>query len=343
MIPARRTVAVLAAAMLLDAVHARAASSSDVMTLEREIPLGEVRGRIDHLAVDLARRRLFVAELGNGSLGVADLDKGEVARRIGGLKEPQGVAYVPGVDLVYVASGGDGTLRRYAGADLGPAGVADLGDDADNVRLDPRTGRVVVGYGDGALALVDAASGAKVRDIALPDHPESFRIEAGGGRILVNVPKARQVAVVDGDAGRQVAAWRLTGAGNIVKGFFEGPGNFPMALDEARGRLLVVDRNPPELLVLDTTSGEVAARLPTCGDADDVFADVKRERVYVSCGEGFVDVIQRRGDTYEELARVATAPGARTALLVPELDRLYVAARAGDGRGAAILVLRPSP
>ena len=328
--PGRGALALLLAAPLLGS--AAAAAPPDALTLERTIPLGEVRGRIDHMAVDLDRHRLFVAELGNGSLGVVDLEKGEVAKRIGGLKEPQGVAYVPGADLVYVASGGDGTLRRYAGADLGPAGVAKLGDDADNVRLDPRGGRVVVGYGDGALALVDATSGEKTGEIALPGHPESFRLEAGGPRAFVNVPTARQVVVVDRDAGRQVAAWKL-----------DGRENFPMALDEAGGRVLVVDRHPAELLVFDTASGEVVARLPTCGDADDVFWDAKRKRAYVSCGEGLVDVVERRGDAYQELARVPTAPGARTSLFVPELDRLYVAVRAADGRGAAVLVLRPGP
>ncbi len=328
--PAPRSLALLLAVPLLGA--AAAAAPTDPLTLEREIPLGQVQGRIDHMAVDLARERLFVAELGNGSLGVVDLEKGKVLKRVGGLKEPQGVAYVPGADLLYVASGGDGTLRRYAGADLGPAGVAKLGDDADNVRVDPRGGRVVVGYGDGALALVDAASGKRTGEIALPGHPESFRLEAGGPRAFVNVPEARQVVVVDREAGRQVAAWKL-----------DGRDNFPMALDEAGGRLLVVDRHPAELLILDTGSGEVVARLPTCGDADDVFLDAKRDRVYVSCGEGVVDVVGRRGDTYEELARVPTASGARTALFVPELDRLYVAMRAGKGEGAAIRVMQPVP
>ena len=203
-----------------------------------------MRGRIDHLAIDLARHRLFVAELGNGSLGMVDLEHGAVLQRIGGLAEPQGVAYLPATDTVYLASGGDGSLRRFKGDDLAPLGVTELGDDADNVRVDARNGRVVVGYGDGALALIDAASGAKIGKIALAGHPESFQLEASGSRIFVNVPAARQVAVVDRDAGRQVATWK-SAVGNVLKGLFEGQGNFPMALDEAHGRLLVVDRNPP--------------------------------------------------------------------------------------------------
>ena len=317
-------------AAVLRSAHGAPAADGPLM-LERKIPLGAVQGRIDHLSVDLARQRLFVAELGNGSLGVIDLQEGKLLDRIESLKEPQGVSYDPGSDTVYVASAGDGTLRRYAGADFASLGATNLGDDADNVRLDAQTGQIVVGYGDGALALVDAASGKKNGDIALAAHPESFRIEADGRRILVNVPKAHEVAVVDRDAGKQVASWKV-----------DGRENFPMALDEADGRLLIVDRKPPELQVFDTGSGERVARLATCGDADDVFWDAKRQRVYVSCGEGFLDVVQRQGDAYGDLVRIPTAAGARTALFVPELDRLFVAVRASSREKAAIWVFRPA-
>jgi hypothetical protein len=114
-----------------------------------------------------------------------------------------------------------------------------------------------------------------------------------------------------------------------------------MALDEMHGRLLVVDRDPPELLVLDTSRGELVARLPTCGDADDIFLDAGRGRVYVSCGEGFIDVVRQDGDAYASLARIPTASGARTALFVPELDRLYLAVRAEKGEKASVWVFRP--
>src|SRR5262252_8467858 len=106
------------------------------LVLEAKIPLGEVNGRIDHMGIDLPRRRLFVAELGNDSLGVVDLAAGKVLRRIDGLSEPQGVAYVPSADSIYVANGGDGSVRVLRGEDFAPAGRIELRNDADNVRVD---------------------------------------------------------------------------------------------------------------------------------------------------------------------------------------------------------------
>ena len=221
------------------------AGPAQPLVLEQKIPLGKVSGRIDHLAVDLARQRLFVAELGNDSLGVVDLAAGKVLRRIGGLAEPQGVAYDPASDTVFVADAGDGVVHRFTGAGLTPLDPIRLGDDADNVRLAPRNGQVVVGYGEGALALISAASGKLDAKIALPGHPESFQLERDGPRIFVNVPDAQGIVVVDRTTGRQVASWSIADAG----------ANFPMALDEAAGRLLTVYRRPALLAVLDTRSG----------------------------------------------------------------------------------------
>src|SRR5918996_686547 len=282
-----------------------AGGATPPLGLEPKIPPGEVPGRLRHLANRLARNRLFIAELGNNSLGVLDLAAGKLLRRIGELDEPQGVAYEAATDTVYVADGGDGLVHRFAGAELTPLHPIQLGADADNVRLDPEAGRVVVGYGDGALAFVETASGKLMTEIRLAGHPESFQLERGGPRIFVNVPDAHQITVVDRSSGRQVAKWGLADA----------QANFPMALDDADGRLAVVYRKPALLAVFDTRSGAPVARLPVCGDADDVFFDAKRQRVYLSCGAGFLDVIQQRGETYEELARIPTVAGARTALV----------------------------
>ncbi len=321
-----------------------------LMQLEVKIPLGEVRGRIDHLAIDLARRRVFVAELGNDSLAVVDLDARAVTRRIQGLREPQGVAYAPGADIVLVANAGDGTTERFRGVDLVPLGRTSLGADADNLRADPAGGGVVwVGHGgaghgapgsEGGLTALDAVSGQPIGTlIPLAAHPESFQLEAGGPRAFVNLPGANgTIAVLDRIARRQVATWSVPGV----------RGNFPMALDERGGRLFVGFRGPPTLGVLDLGTGAVLARLPLCGDADDVFLDTRRHRLYVICGEGVLDVFGDPAGAQgaiaripQRLARTSTAVGGRTGLYVPELDRLFVAVRAGPAEPAALWVFRP--
>jgi hypothetical protein len=324
----------MVAIMLLPTFLATPAGSAEpLLVLERTIPLDGVAGRIDHLAIDSGRQRLLVAELGNGSVDLIDLPSGKAVRRITGLKEPQGVAWLSGPDLIAVASAGDGTLRLFKG-DGSPAGVVALGDDADNIRVDPLTGHAIVGYGQGGLAVIDAVAGRKIADIRLPAHPEGFQLRPRDRRIFVNVPDARQIAVIDLDSAWQVATWRVPGAA----------ANFPMAVDDAGDLVVVVFRRPPRLVLLDANGGSTKAVLPTCGDADDLFFDPMRRRIYVSCGAGTVDIFQDGADGYRHAAAIDTAPGARTALFVPALDRLFVAARASaSGSPASILVFRPGP
>jgi hypothetical protein len=63
-----------AAASLVGAGQPTAQTANTLpLQLEAKIPLGDVRGRIDHMAIDLSRQRLFVAELGNDSVGIVDL------------------------------------------------------------------------------------------------------------------------------------------------------------------------------------------------------------------------------------------------------------------------------
>src|SRR4051794_25902182 len=109
---------------------ADAQTSGPPLQLEARIPLGAVSGRIDHLAIDLKRQRLFVAELGNDSIGVVDLAANQVQSTLPGLKEPQGIGYEPSTDTVYIANGGDGSVRILRAEDLTPIGRIDLGGDA---------------------------------------------------------------------------------------------------------------------------------------------------------------------------------------------------------------------
>jgi DNA-binding beta-propeller fold protein YncE len=314
---------------------AQARAAAPLLQLERTISLPKVVGRIDHMAIDLGRRRLFVAELGNNTVDVIDLAEGKSMHRIEGLKEPQGIGYAPKADVIAIANAGDGTVRLFRGADFAPLGTVALGDDADNIRLDPNSGELVVGYGAGGLATLDPASGSVVGRVRLSAHPESFQLDAAARRAFVNVPNAHAIAVVDLATGRQAASWPVE----------DLRANFPMAWDASGAFLAVVFRDPARLVLLDPASGAFKASIKTCGDADDVFLDAKRRRIYVSCGEGSVDVLRQEAEGYQSIGRIKTASGARTSLFVPELDRLFVAAPAGFfglGSKAAILVLRPA-
>jgi len=322
---------ILLAASLIWPAATGAQTASAPLILEAKIPLGQVSGRIDHLGIDVKRRRLLVAELGNNSLGVVDLAAGKVLSSIAGLSEPQGVAYVPFAYSVLIANAGDGSVHVLRGESLTPIGRIELGDDADNVRVDTARHRVLVGYGKGALAVIDPVSLSKIADIRLKAHPEGFQIDDTGTQVFVNVPDAREISVVDVATG-STGSLATQGAGS----------NFPMAIDGDAHRFLVVFRSPPTLMALSSQDGHVVAQAETCGDADDVFVDRKRRRVYVSCGQGVVDVLELVEAGYRRLARVPTVSGARTSLFVPELDRLFVAVRAGSNEPAAIWVFRPA-
>jgi len=302
------------------------------LAVQSRIELGDVHGRIDHLAVDLKRQRLYVAELGNDTVGVVDLEEGRVMETLRGLKEPQGIGYEPTTDTLYIANGKDGSVRLYKGEDLAPVGSIDLGDDADNVRIEEAAHRVWVGYGSGSLAVIDANSRQKVADIPLPAHPESFRLDPNGSQIFVNLPRARQIAVVDRATDKQVATWKT----DLLLA------NFPLALDDA-GQILSVFRIPARLAIFRKQDGRRLQVLDTCGDSDDLFFDSKRHRVYVTCGDGAIDVFSRGANGYQHVGRLATSSGARTSLFVPEMDRLYLAVRATSSTPAAIWVVRPEP
>lgn len=322
-----RTGVFFVAVTLLAATAAQAADEPLIIAFK--IPLGSVTGRIDHLAIDTKRNRLFVAELGNNSVGVIDLATQQVLNRITRLQEPQGIAYEPTADRVYIASAGDGVVRTFAAETLSPIDEMKLGEDADNVRVGGPD-RILVGYGDGAIAVLQA--GKKVANLPLAAHPESFQRDSVAGRLFVNEPDAHRVEVIDEATGQKRAKWDVPGLN----------GNFPMAFDSAGHRLFVVYRSPATLAVFDTTTGKMLKKMPTCRDADDVFFDAKRSQLYISCGEGFLAIVGAAGEKFAEVSRLQTRKGARTSLFVPELDQLFVAVRASEGRPAEIWVYRPT-
>jgi DNA-binding beta-propeller fold protein YncE len=305
-----------------------------LLRLEGAVALPGVEGRIDHLALDAAGKTLAVAALENKSVEVIDAEARTLRRHVAGLASPQGVAILEKTGRIVVGCGEDATVRWIDGKTFEIAATVKLDGDSDNVRVDASVegGRIYVGYGDGALAVIEKE--ALVGTIPLAGHPEAFSLEAKGPRIYVNVPDAKHVAVVDRTKAKVVETWPLK----------EAAENFPMALDEANARLFVGCRSPARLLVLDTADGHLVAALEIAGDVDDLHYDAATKRVFCTCGDGFIHVIaQADRDHYTPSARVPTGAGARTSLLTPDGKRLYLAVPHRGAQKAEIRVYAVGP
>jgi DNA-binding beta-propeller fold protein YncE len=304
------------------------------LQLVATVPLPNVSGRFDHFACDVVGKRLFVAALGNNTVEVIDVEKFARLHTIRNLGKPTGVLYLSDADKLYVANGDDGTLRVFDGKTFIPEGSLEALPDADNVRFDSKARRIYVGFGDGAFGITDADAKKVLGRIQLKAHPESFQLERSGARIFVNLPDAKSIAVVDRNEGSVIAQWPMQ----------KFQANFPMALDGANRRLFVGCRRPARLVVFDIGSGPTPmADLEISGDTDDLFFDGKRQRLYVSCGEGFVDVIQcRDGNRFERTEHIPARSGARTSFFSAELDRLYVAIPQRGAQDAELRVYQPN-
>jgi DNA-binding beta-propeller fold protein YncE len=204
------------------------------------------------------------------------------------------------------------------------------------MRYDPNNRLLYVGYGEGSLGIINATNYNIVGDIRLSGHPESFQIEREKGvlgqeqRIFINVPQSNSVEVADSQKRTVYKTWPIVNAQN----------NFPMALDEANHRLFVGTRDPPKLMVFDINSGKVVSILDIANDADDIFYDAAKKRIYLSCGgERLVNIFQQQdANHYNSIASIPTASGSRTSLFVPELHRFYLAVPHIGNQESKILV-----
>src|SRR5437667_2055015 len=305
------------------------------LLLVQEIPLPNVGGRIDHFTFDPKRKRVIGAALGNNTVEVVDTLAGRDVHSITGAAAPQGVVYVSELNRLFVANGTDGKLRVYDGDTFKLLNTLDIGEDADNVRYDPAEKRVYVAYGgdeEGGIAVIDAAIGKRPDDVAKLDaHPESFQIAVSRPVIYANIATKAKVVLIDRNT-HKVTDWLLR----------TGKANYPMALDEADHRIFVVTRRPAQLVVIDSDSGAMVASVACVNDADDLYYDAGRKRIYIPGGEGFLSVIQQTDrDHYQSLAKVPTTIGARTGLWYEKRDRFYLAVPAGSKQGAALWVYAP--
>jgi protein-tyrosine-phosphatase len=196
--------------------------------------------------------------------------------------------------------------------------------------VDSAARRVYVGHGGGAIAAIDAITRKRIADIPFKGHPESFQLESNGPRIFVNAPDAGAIQVLSRDTNTAIGSWSTA----------ELQANYPLAADLTNHRVLVVFRRPARMEAFDATTGKRLGGSDVCGDADDLFVDARRERVYVICGEGSVDSYAS-GAGFPRVDRLPTSHGSRTGLYLPDNNLLAVAIRAAEKEPAAVWLLRP--
>jgi hypothetical protein len=333
------------------------AREQEPLRLVQTIPLPGIAGRLDHMAVDLEKKRLFVAAVANGTLEVLDLDAGKVINSLTGIKDAQDALFLGGhFNKLYVSSL-DGTLRIFQGETFRLVQALKLEPDPNRLLYDPETDLIYFGYGGQnagfdayeRVGILQAKRGAQsdqfVADMIAPTYRPGHLAELAmddEGRLLACDSRADLILQFDTRKRELLRTWPA-----------HGDGAADMSLDRERHRLFVGTRIPPEMTIYDSLSGKEIATLPGPETMDGVYYDAGLKRIYVSGGRwygtpqaspGSVYVYQQKdADHYELISRIPTRPGSGTSLFVPALNRLYVASQVIGGQQAAILVFEPVP
>jgi hypothetical protein len=301
------------------------------LQLDKTIEMPGVSGRIDHMAFNLKDQVLYVAALGNNSVEVVDLQKGTVIKSIKGIEEPQGIAFIPEQNEIVVASGGNGDCVFLNAGTFENISTIHLDGDADNIRFDAAERKIFVGYGNGAMALIDPISHKHIRSLKLAAHPESFQLDKKNNKIYVNLPDAHSISVIDLKTFSLLDSWKIDNYKS----------NFPMTLDTSDNLVFIGYRRPAKLVSYDAKNGNQISTNELVGDIDDIFYYTAKQQIIASGGDGWINIFQREADkTYKQVANIPSRGGARTSLLIPSLNLFIIAERANGGKPAAIVVYK---
>ncbi len=299
-----------------------------------ELP-ADVKGNFDHFGIDLKGGRLFATPEGYHAVVVFDLKTGKLVHKIDGIGKPHAVLYREDLNRVYVTDGDAGDLKVFDGTTYKLVSSVKLLEDADSIGYDPVTKYMYIDNGGGdvhqtysMLSVVDTTASQKLADLKIEGETlEAMTLEKSTPRMYVNNRAKNQVSVVDREKRALIASWPVTLCKN----------NVAMALDEANHRLFVACRTS-QIAVLDTQTGKEITSFPITEGVDDITYDAASKRVYAAC-DGAVDIYEQSGlDSYKLLANIPTGPMGRTARLVPELKRYFVAVPQHGTEKAKVLV-----
>jgi DNA-binding beta-propeller fold protein YncE len=317
--------AFLIAANVIFFAPAASAQTKPPLRLLQTIPLPELKGGdFDHFDVDLSGNRLFLTAEENNAVVVLDISANKLIHTIRDVDTPHSLLYLPATKQLWVVDGGDGTIKVFDGSTYTVVETVKLAIGADSAVYDPDNHLLYIATGgedakmnSSLISVVDTNTRKRVGDIIVDStNIESMALDKNGARLFANVRDRSLVAVIDTKKRAVTSTWPLG----------EVQGNTPMALDEVHRRLFVVGRKPARLIALDSDSGKIIATLPTAELTDDMLFDPESKRIYVACDEFVVVYVEHDPDHYKELGRIPTGFRAKTAILVPQLKRYFVAA-----------------
>ena len=338
-----RSIALLLSAVFFALVVAAWAQDKAPLAPLQSIPLPQLHdGDFDHFAADVAGSRLFSTAEENSKVLIFDLKTNKLIHTIDGLKAPHSLLYRADLKKLFVVDGDLGEIRIYETGSYKPAGTVKLREGADASAYDPATKYLYVVNGgkdahlsNAYISIVDTSEAKTVGEIKVDSNDvEGMALENSGPRMFVVIRGNNAVEVFDREKRTLIATWSVAQ---------EGKRPTAIALDESGHRLFVGPREPGKLVVLNTDSGKVVASLPAAAMVDDMAYDPNNKRVYFA-GTMFIDVFQQRDpDHYDHIGHIPTSFRAKTAILVPELNRYYLAVPHHENQTAEVRVYSVLP
>src|ERR1700693_2533435 len=331
----KKSFSILFAMLFLFAENISSQESAPLKLVQTFKLPADVKGNFDHFAVDLSGNRLFATPEEYQAVLVLDLKSGKLIHKITGIEKPHAVLYRPDIKRLFITDGESGDLKIVDSDSYAILSSVKLLEDADSIGYDPKTKYLYIDNGGGdvhqtysMLSIVDTTAGKKLADIKIDgDTLEAMALDKASPRILVNNKAKNQVDVIDREKRTLLTSWPITKAKT----------NVAMAYDVANHRLFIGCRGG-NIVVLDTDSGKEVAVLDITKGVDDIVFDPASKRLYASC-DGDADAFsQTDANTYKSLGKVPTGALARTALLVPELHRYFVAVPQKGSNSAEIKV-----
>jgi DNA-binding beta-propeller fold protein YncE len=320
----------VAAALLLAATTASAADAP--LELVQTIPLIGVDGNLDHLAVDNKGMRLFVANKANNTLDVVDLKAGKLLKQIPDQTKVSGVAYAADCDMIFVGNGG-GVCNGIDGKEYKVV-FSTKAEKADNVYYHSGNKMVYVAHGE-TVSVLDAKTGEVKAKIDTGGKTEEFRVDKKANKLFINLRSPSVVAVIDLEKNEVVERFKLTMT----------DANGPLAYDDKAALLFVgCGGKAPMIIAVDAKTGKELASVEIPAGIDNLHFDGKRNRLYASCGDGFLTVIEKKGDKYEVIAKLEEPKKSKTSIYNGGLGRLYLGVPKQEGKdGPEVRVYEAKP